>query len=74
MASVSAAELLPEIQALPRLERLRLVQDILASLEREEESTSEMSWERDPQIAARLRESIAQAKSGQLVEATLIDP
>jgi hypothetical protein len=48
------------------------VQYILASLEREEESTSEMPWERDPQIAARLRESIAQVKSGQFIEAVLI--
>ncbi len=69
------AELPLEIQILTRAERLRLVRDIIASLEVEEELLETPApWERDPQIMARLLESIAQSKAGQRMEAALIDP
>jgi hypothetical protein len=42
---MSVAELLPTIQTLPKAERLRLVQDILATLEFEEK-TSEQQYEK----------------------------
>jgi uncharacterized membrane protein len=42
---MSVAELLPTIQALPKAERLRLVQDILATLELEEK-TSEQPYQK----------------------------
>ena len=72
---MSVAELLPEIQVLTRAERLRLVRDIIASLEVEEELLETPApWDRDPQVMARLRESIAQSKAGQRMEAALIDP
>ncbi len=35
---------------------------------------SSSPWERDPVVAARLRESIAEASAGQVVEKELIDP
>ena len=69
------AELPFDIQILTRAERLRLVSDIIASLEFEEELLETPApWERDPRVMARLLESIAQAKAGQRVEAALIDP
>ena len=72
---MSVAELRLEIQALTRAERLRLVRDIIASLEIEEELLETPApWERDPRVMARLLESIAQSKSGQRMEAALIDP
>lgn len=72
---MSVAELSSEIQVLTRAERLRLVRDIITSLEIEEELLETPApWERDPRVKARLLESIAETKSGQRVEAALIDP
>ncbi len=73
---MSSAELLPEIQALPRVEQLRLVKEIMATLELEERLNTPMPapWERDPKVAQELRESIAQAKAGNVIEMALIDP
>ena len=72
---MSVAELRLEIQVLTRAERLRLVRDIIASLEIEEELLETPApWERAPRVMARLLESIAEAKAGQRMEAALIDP
>lgn len=72
---MTVAELPLEIQILTRAERLRLVRDIIASLELEEELLeTQAPWDRDPRVMARLRESIAQSKAGQRMEAALIDP
>lgn len=71
--TMSSAELLPTIQALPRLEQWRLVREIINNLELEE-TNSLAPWERYSSVADELRESIAQAKNGQIFEATLIDP
>ena len=72
---MSVAELRLEIQVLTRAERLRLVRDIITSLEIEEELLETPApWDRDPRVMARLLESIAQSKAGQRVEAALIDP
>ena len=72
---MSVAELSSEIQVLTRAERLRLVRDIITSLEIEEELLETPApWELDPRVMARLLESIAQSKSGQRMEAALIDP
>ena len=70
---MSAAELLAKIQVLPRAERLRLVREIIVSVE-EELLEMPAPWERDPRVMSRLLESIAQSKAGQRVEAALIDP
>ena len=70
---MSAAELLAKIQLLSRAERLRLVCEIIVSVE-EELLEIPAPWERDPRVMARLLESIAQSKAGQRVEAALIDP
>ena len=51
------------------------MRDIIASLELEEELLETPApWDRDPQVMARLLESIAQSKAGQRMEAALIDP
>lgn len=72
---MSIAELLTKIQLLSRADRLRLVREIIVSVEAEEELLETPApWDRDPRVMARLLESIAQAKAGQRVEAALIDP
>ena len=71
---MSVAELLAKIQLLSRADRLRLVREIIVSVEAEEELLETPApWDRDPRVMARLLESIAQSKAGQRVKATLID-
>ena len=60
---------------LARGERLRLMREIITSVESEEELLEMPApWDRDPRMMARLLESIAQAKAGQRVEAALETP
>jgi hypothetical protein len=70
---MSVAELLPQLQTLSKAERLEVIENLVAGLKHEELEQA-MPWERDPVVAARFRESIAQAKAGQIVEQALIDP
>ncbi len=67
---MSVAELLAKIQVLPRAERLRLVREIILSVQ-EELLETPAPWDRDPRVMARLLESIAEAKAGQRVEGAL---